>query len=133
MIYLDTNIFVYAAINNGILGEECRKLLLEIAENKIQAYTSIITWDEVVHAIWKKEGKEKAVEAGKIFLTLPNIDFIIVNNNIISKAQEIIEKNNIKPRDAIHAASALTKGINEILSDDPDFDKIKELKRKKLR
>ena len=133
MIYLDTNIFVYAAINNGKLGEKCRKLLFEIVEHKIQAYTSIITWDEVVYAIWKKKGREKALEEGKIFLTLPNINFLNTNRNTVAKAQEIIEKYNLKPRDAIHVASALTNNIKEIISDDPDFDKVKEIKRRKIK
>ena len=49
------------------------------------------------------------------------------------KNEEIIEKYNLKPRDAIHVASALTNNIKEIVSDDPDFDKVKEIKRKKLK
>ena len=131
-IYLDTNIFVYAAINNDLLGEKCRKILSDISENKIAAYTSSLTWDEVVYAIWKKEGKEKAIEEGKLFLQLPNISFFNVTAIIISKAQELIENYSIKPRDAIHIATAIVNDINQIASDDPDFDKIKELKRIKI-
>ncbi len=131
-IYLDTNIFVYAAINNDILGEKCRQILSDISKDKIAAHTSSLTWDEVVYAIWKKEGKEKAIEEGKLFLQLPNISFFNVSTVIISKAQELIENYAIKPRDAIHIATAIVNGINQIVSDDPDFDKVKELKRIKI-
>ncbi len=62
MIYLDANIFVYAAINNGALGIKCRQLLLDISQDKISGCTSTLSWNEVVHAIWKKEGREKALE-----------------------------------------------------------------------
>ena len=129
MTYLDANIFVYAAINNGPSGEKCRKILLEISQNKSAGYTSILTWDEVVHSIWKKEGKIKALEQGKIFLKLPNIVFLNATPSIIFKSQELMENYGLKPRDAIHAATALNSGIKEFVSDDSDFNKVKEIKR----
>ena len=55
--------------------------------------------------------------------------FIGANKSILFKAQQLIEEYNLKPRDAIHAATALVNGINEIISDDSDFDKIKEIRR----
>ena len=47
----------------------------------------------------------------------------------IQRALEIMENNNVGPRDAIHISSALSQGINEIISLDKDFDKVKEIKR----
>ncbi len=35
----------------------------------------------------------------------------------------------LNPRDAIHCASAITKGLNVIVSDGADFDAVKEIKR----
>ena len=35
----------------------------------------------------------------------------------------------MKPKDAIHSACAIKNGIKEIISDDPDFDTLKEAKR----
>src|SRR3989344_4479171 len=66
---------------------------------------------------------------GKRFLFLPNLKFLDVNFDIIKKAQELVEDYNLNPRDAIHIATALIKGIHEIISDDPDLDKAKEIKR----
>jgi len=132
MTYLDTNIFVYAAINNGELGNRCRKKLSEIAKSDLKFYTSSLTWDELVYAIWKKEGKDKAIVEGSLFLQLPNISFLIINQIIIAKAQNLTEVYNLKPRDAIHAATAIINNIKEIISDNPDFDKIKEIKRIKI-
>ena len=128
-IYLDANIFIYAAINNGSVGEKCRKILFEIYQNKSTGYTSVLTWDEVVYSIWKKEGKIKAFEQGKNFLKLPNILFISATSAIISKSQELMENYGLKPRDAIHVATALSNNITQIASDDSDFNKVKEIKR----
>ena len=44
-----------------------------------------------------------------------------------------MEKYNLSPRDSIHVASALNKKAPIIVSDDEDFDQIKEVKRKPLK
>lgn len=134
MIYLDANIFVYPIVNP--LTEKkvvvCRKIALKIAAKEILAYTSYLTWDEVVHSVKKFLGKDIAVLEGKKFIRLANLNFLKVDEDVIFKAQELISKYNLNPRDALHAATALTNNINKIISDDSDFDKIKELKRIKL-
>jgi len=132
MIYLDTNIFVYSAINRSEKGKVCIKLLTELIKNNETACTSVLTWDEIVHAIWKKEGKELALEEGRKFFNLPNIILIDATNDIIQNAQELMEKYNLKPRDAIHASTAIISKCTHLASDDTDFDKVKELKRKKI-
>jgi len=43
-----------------------------------------------------------------------------------------MERYPLKPRDAIHAATALAEEASTILSDDADFDAVKELHRKPL-
>jgi len=132
MIYLDSNIFVYAAMNNGQSGEKSRKLLFDIKKRKIPAYTSILTWDEVVYTIWKKRGKEIALKYSKLFLQLQNIIFVDADYKTISMAQQLMLKYHLKPRDAIHAATAIKNKIKKFASDDSDFDKVKELKRIKI-
>jgi len=129
MIYLDANIFIYAATNQGFKGEKCRKILFDLSKNRFEGYTSVLTWDEVVHSILKKEGKDKAIDQGKDFLKLPNLTFLDSTLLIISNAQQLCEEKFLKPRDAIHAATAINHKIKKIASDDSDFDKVKELKR----
>jgi len=130
MIYLDTNVFVTAVLEGG----KAKEILNKLADNKIQAFTSIITWDEFVWSIKKATSDyDFARKEGKRFLFLPNLKFLDVNFDIIKKAQELVENYNLNPRDAIHIATALIKGIHEIISDDPDLDKAKEIKRITIR
>lgn len=129
MTYLDANIFIYAATNNGKEGDICRGILTKLVFKKIKGYASFLAWDEVVYAIRRGKDKEIAIKEGKNFLNFPNLVLLNVDRKVMNKAQELIDKYNLKPRDAIHAASAIINGINEIVSDDSDFDKIKEIKR----
>jgi len=46
-----------------------------------------------------------------------------------SERRNLWIKYEIKPRDAIHAATALENGIEIIVSYDRDFDKLEEIKR----
>ncbi len=126
MIYLDTNIFVIAVLEGG----KAKEILNKLADKKTQAFTSIITWDEFVWSIKKATlDYEFAKKEGKRFLFLPNIKFVDVSFDIVKKAKELIENYNLNPRDAIHIATAIVKGVREIISDDPDLDKAKEIKR----
>ncbi len=129
MIYLDANIFIYPVVNEGKDIERYEKLLFKIAKGEINACTSVLTWDEVAYNIGKLLGKEIGLTEGKKFLNLPNLILYVVDKDIIAKAQEVTEKYNLKQRDAIHAATMLQHNITEIISDDSDFDKVKEIKR----
>jgi uncharacterized protein len=132
MIYLDANIFIYALGNVDKKTQNCINILRKIVRNEVEAYTSVLTWDEFLYSIRKQVGKQKALDESSKFLNLPNLVFLDANNEVLLKAQELSEKYNLKPRDAIHAATAIKNKIPKIISDDSDFDKIKELKRVKV-
>ncbi|MEK6894026.1 MAG: type II toxin-antitoxin system VapC family toxin [Nanoarchaeota archaeon] len=129
MIYLDTNIFIYAIIDETEIGNKCREIIKNHINEKKDASTSCLTWDEVVYGIRKKIGKENSILQGKNLIETQNLVWLKTEETIIFKAQELMENYSLKPRDAIHAATAINNGIKEIISDDPDFDKVKELKR----
>ena len=132
MIYLDANIFIYAITNTEFKGECSRQILTKIAKKEVPGCTSLLTWDEFIHILKKWIGREAANIAGNKFLNFPNLTFLRVEENVIIHAQNLMTKYNLNPRDAIHIASALVNNVTEILTDDLDFDNIKEIKRLKI-
>jgi predicted nucleic acid-binding protein len=50
----------------------------------------------------------------------------------VYKALDFMEKYKLKPRDAIHTASMVENGVKTIVTEDPDFVRIKEIKVLKL-
>ena len=131
MLYLDANVFIYATINTEESGKKARALLQKVQQGEEKAATSALTFDEVYWAI-KKRSPESAFEACQALIDFPGLEIIPADREIITLALQIIKKNNLAPRDAIHAASAISNKADLIISTDPHFDKLKELKRKPL-
>jgi len=125
-IYIDANVFVQGIIRGH---KKSKEVIMRIAKKEFVGVTSVLSWDEMVFCVGKFLGKDVANIEGAKFFTLPNFIFIDAKKEIIVKAQKLCEIYDIKPRDAIHCATALHLGIKEIISEDKDFDKVKELKR----
>lgn len=132
MLYVDSNVFLYPVIYEVDAVAEAKRskdFLLKIAKGDVEACTATITWDEVVWAIRRIFGLEPSLEQGRKLLGFPNLKLLGVRKGVVLRAQEIMEKYSLKPRDALHAATALENRITTIVSYDEDFDKVKEVKR----
>jgi predicted nucleic acid-binding protein len=131
MIYLDSNVFIYASVNTQEAGEKARSLLLRIQRGDEKAQTSALTFDEVFWAI-KKLDFEAALEACQALLNFPNLEIIPTDRDLAISALQIIKQYHLAPREAIHAATAIAAKAETLISTDPHFDNIKELRRKSL-
>ncbi len=132
MPYLDSNVFIYPVLYNlesEPKAQKAQDILFSVEAGELEAYTSTLTWDEVVWVVSKTMGRSEAVNVGKKLLGFPNLKFIDVDALVVCSAQRLIEKNKINPRDAIHVACALEKKITDIISDDSELDVIKEIHR----
>ncbi len=132
MPYLDSNVFIYPVLYNlesEPKAQKAKNILSSVEAGELEAYTSTLTWDEVVWVVSKTMGRSEAVNVGKKLLGFPNLKFIDVDALVVCSAQRLIEKNKINPRDAIHVACALEKKITDIISDDSELDVIKEIHR----
>ena len=135
MPYIDANVFIYSVL----YAEEqepkvkyVRQILQSIEKGELSAYTSTLTWDEVVWIVRKEMGRDEVLSQGQKLLGFSNLNWINVDENILSNAQALMNKYNLHPRDSIHVASALSRKINVIISDDSDIDRVKEIKRTPL-
>lgn len=131
MNYLDTNVFVLAA-ELWESSEESKKanaLLERVIAGSYPAATSLVTWNEIVWVLKRLAGKELALKQGKKFLEFPNLSKIPATAPITLRAQLLAEKYDLKPFDATHAATCIERGIINIVSEDADFDRVKEIRR----
>ncbi len=135
MPYIDSNVFIYPVLyeeEHEPKVKQANQILRSIARGELQAFTSTLTWDEVVWVVRKTMGKEEAINQGKKLLGFLNLQWVILDERVLSQAQALIAKYNLRPRDSIHIASALTKHITTVISDDEDIDQVKEIRRQPL-
>ena len=136
MQYVDSNIFLYSVLYSPDLEPKAKKakeILQKIENKELSAVTSTLTWDEVVWVTSKLLGRTSGITQGQKLMGFPNLEFISVDEGIIAQAQSLMDKYNLSPRDSIHVASALNRKATIIISDDADFDQIKEIKRNPLK
>ncbi len=135
MPYLDSNVFIYPVIYDEETEPKARKakeLLLSIENGKLSAFTSTLTWDEVVWVVSRVMGRAEGVSQGRKLLDFPNLQFVAADENVLARAQKLLDKYKLSPRDSVHVASALQKRTKIVISDDADFDQVKEIKRTPL-
>ncbi len=79
MAYIDSNVFIYPVlytIETDPKVKKAKEILLSIEKGELQAYTSTLTWDEVVWVISKSLGRSEAINQGQKLLGFPNLEFI---------------------------------------------------------
>ena len=69
-MYIDSNIFIYAAIDNTEKGNKARKVIDKIANGEIKAYISPLVIDEVMWVIQKMVNRETAHQVGNLIISL---------------------------------------------------------------
>jgi len=120
---------VAAATGTDANANKSREIISSIERQTISGSTSALTFDEVVFIVRKIAGFEKSLIAGENFLNISRLKIIEVNYQSILLAHELMKKFRIKPRDAIHTACAINNDVKTIISDDSDFDAVKEIER----
>ncbi len=128
-VYLDANLLIYASIDETEIGGKARKIIEKIKEGRYKAYTASLTFDEIMYAIQKNADREKAIRTAELYIKLQNLNIIPIDTQLIIKSIEVYKKTNLKPRDSIHLTAMISKNLHIIISSDPDFDKIKDIKR----
>ncbi len=123
MNYVDANILIYSFVDKEEKGRRSVELM-----DREKLVTSTLTLDEVAFKLMKRS-REAAVNAVRIISNSPAIVLVPFLAEDVNAFKELLIKG-LKPRDAIHALTAVKMKCPVIYSEDPDFDKIPELKRK---
>lgn len=126
-VLVDANIVLYSLGDVEPQRTKCRALLEELWAGRSRVYASTEMIQEVVHHRLRRSDRSRAVaDARDIarFLIVLNFD-----HEVLEAALELIERTEVRGRDAVHAATALAYGIQTIASSDPAFDGIPGIRR----
>lgn len=128
-VFLDTNVFIYAAGQEHPEKAPSVALLSRIAAGELEAVTSVEVVQEL-HRVYRRRGMLQAgLALGREVLRLFPDVLPIARPDLVRAAQLLERLPQLSPRDALHAATALNHGVGVIVSVDTDFDAVRELRR----
>ncbi len=128
-VFLDTNVFIYAAGTDARMRAECKAVLDAVAERRLQANTSAEVVQEVLHVLSRRGRRADAlVIARSIFELFPEL--LAVGRREMELAASLLATHgDASVRDAVHVATAVANGILVIVSVDADLDAFPEIQR----
>lgn len=130
-MYADAGIFVLSVtgVERTPYVSESKRFVESVVRGERGVSTSVLTWDEVVYVIRRLLGPEDSQDKAEDLLALPNVTWIPTDLAVIRGASALYRNLPIRPRDAIHAASAMQAGEREIVSEDKVFDSVPGMRR----
>ncbi len=128
-LFIDANLIMYSIGRDHPLREPCKKFFERIKSREILGVTDTEVLQEILYRYFSIERKTLGEIAYQSMVELCT-DIFPVRVVDTDKALEILKRvSGITSRDAVHAATMIHNGIKEIISTDPHFDLINEIKR----
>ena len=129
-VFIDANLLIYL----NVLDDASARMIYENFYidllTKFKAYTDPIVLDELLFISRKKanipyDATIQFIES----IVKPYITILPIGEKEYDLAKNIIVKYGIKPSDALHIATMKNNNIENIASEDKEFDKINNIKR----
>ncbi len=124
-IFLDASFIIYLNVDvPDNLAEKIDALYKQLITNN-KLYTDVLVLDEVIH-VSRKKYKVPYSETINMLddIIIPYVEVLPIGLMEYLKAKENMLKYNLKPSDAIHLAVIENNGLQAIVTEDEDFDRI---------
>jgi uncharacterized protein len=125
---VDANVFLYALGGEHPYRKACRKVVAALRARELRGEITVEIVQEVVH-VRRRRGTDDAAERGRDMLSwrLPLHSFEPPD---LDRALKLLRGHPaLSARDAVHAATALNRRIEAIISTDTHFDAVAGLTR----
>ena len=127
--FIDANLVMYAIGGPHPLRNPCKDILEEIKVRKIVSVTNTEVLQEILYRYFSI-GRGVVGEIAYRSILQFCVEILPVRLVDTDRALEILKTvKGVTSRDAVHAATMINNGIKEIISTDPHFDLIPEIKR----
>jgi len=123
-VFLDSNVFVFAAGGEHPQKAACLDLLTRVARGELDANTSSEVIQELHHLFRRRGQLARGIELGREVAGLFPGLLPVARADVLRSGDLLAARPQLSPRDALHVATALNNGIDRIVSADPDFDGI---------
>lgn len=126
-VFVDTSVLLLAVGGDHPKRDACRALLSAVGDRQARLHLSIEAGQEFLFHRLRRDDRETAMRK------FDQLDSLAIwhpfDEEVLRAARHLMAGGNVRGRDAVHAATALSAGFSEIVSCDPDFDAIPGLRR----
>ena len=147
-VFADSNILTYHLLGDPVHGGSCRAFIARVEEGEVEGWVSPIVVSETVFNFIKASVvKRYRVRAGDVLALLksqpeilssielePVVDLLEifslmpVGKREVEESYRLIGRYQLLTNDALHAACCKTNGIENIATNDSDFERVENLK-----
>ena len=130
LVFIDTNIPMYAAGTPHPLREPSQRVIRAIASGQLNAVTDAEVFQEILYRYLHIGKREKGLQVFDHFRRIMLGRIFPIEDADVQHARELVERYPaLSPRDLIHLAVMLRHGIREIITADTGFDSVAEVRR----
>ena len=121
MIFVDTNVFMYAVGRSHPLRESARKFFVDSVQNRTSLCTSAEVLQELVHA-YLPVGRGRTLDAALSLIVRVGVEVWPLEGEDVYLARQLGEQfPTLGARDLCHLASCQRRGVTDIKTFDQAF------------
>jgi uncharacterized protein len=129
MLFLDSNIAMYVAGRDHPFKEPSLNLFRRTARGEVDAATDVEVLQEILYRYHHTREIKKGFTVFDVVLQSVPLIFPILLEDLLRAKDLLFTYREIQPRDAIHAAVMINRGLKTIVSYDRHFDGIAGIER----
>ena len=128
-VFLDTNVFLYAAGRAHPRREACADLLRRVADGTLDATTNSEVVQEILYVLVRRGQRDEGLTLARhVSALFP--DLLPVTGLDMDRACDLVARYPmLTVRDAVHAATMIGGGLKQLVSVDEEFDQVREIRR----
>jgi hypothetical protein len=128
-VFLDTNIFLYAAGASHPLRAACAKVLRGVADGSLEATLNSEVLQEILYVLTRRGRRDDALKlVGHLTALFPDL-LAVTRDDVVGACALLRQYPRLSVRDAIHVGTMLRNGLRTVVSVDSDFDQVSEIRR----
>jgi len=129
LVFLDTNIFLYAAGSSHPLREPCANVLRRVADGSLDATINSEVVQEILYVLTRRGRRDDALKlAGHLTSLFPDL-LAVTRDDVVESCELLRQYPQLSVRDAVHVGTMVRNGLKTMVSVDPDFDLVSEIRR----
>jgi hypothetical protein len=128
-VFLDTNVFLYAAGAPHPLRDACARVLHRVADGTLEATVNSEVAREILYVLTRRGRRGDAITLARHVLSLFPDLLPVTRDDVLVACDLLREYPRLAVRDSVHAATMVRNGLKTIVSVDPDFDQISQIRR----